>query len=122
VLSVFLGEQQLIAARRSSIEASCSEMRALEPFMHKALEREIRKVDAVWNARSMLKERRKGLRKHMAEVRESLSNKAEHTLASLEDVSRHVFAKNQPTRLLVEIEHGAIVAAREVLPQSGATA
>lgn len=115
ILSVFPGEPRLTQARRASIQASADEMQRLGPFLHTALGAEIDGMKSIWNTRATLEARKSNLRASCHDSRESLLSKASEMVASLARTSQQFVKHDQPTRILIEVKSGVLVAARQVV-------
>jgi hypothetical protein len=116
VLAAFPGEPRMFEARQASIQASCEEMRELATFMRHPLESEIAGMKAIFNRSSTLDKRRKALGKGKARAIQAVEAKADDVRMSMQETLRQLLLQNQPTRILVEIQRGEIVGARQALP------
>jgi hypothetical protein len=106
----------MFEARQASIQASCEEMRELATFMRHPLESEIAGMKAIFNRSSTLDKRRKALGKGKARAIQAVEAKADDVRMSMQETLRQLLLQNQPTRILVEIQRGEIVGARQALP------
>ncbi len=113
ILSVFPGEAILSESRREGIEASVSELTELEPLLRESLDSEIDGIKSRWNKQSTLDERKSELKGKRKTTTELLSTKAGQALRSLKQTEQQFLTHDQPTRVLIEVQNGILVAARQ---------
>lgn len=113
VLSLFPGDPHLKIARKQSIEKSITSFSALGTDLTDALFHEINEVKSFWNKESTLLERRNSLKlkcRLAAGVVETGSHKGRDQIAQSEAL---LLTHDQPNRLLIQIENGQLVEARQ---------
>lgn len=115
VLSAYPGEYALIQVRRASIENSVHELSSLASFVEQKLEPEIAGLTAKLTSESKLQVRRELLRSNRDRKKAALLKKAQNAKKSIESSMQALMLQNQPTRILLEIDGGQIVAARQVV-------
>jgi hypothetical protein len=115
VLSAYPGESALIQVRRASVEKSVHELRGLARFVEQKLEPEIAGLTARLTSESKLQARRELLRSNRDRKKADLIKKAQKATRSIESSMQALMLQHQPTRILLEINGGQIVAARQAL-------
>lgn len=118
VLSAFPGEGNLIKARQASIEASCEEMRELSPFFNAEMERDIELVKSKLNRQATLDARKEELRGKRDGAKRALSTSGAQVAESIQRTMDQLLLQNQPIRILLAVDQGRIVGARQALPRT----
>jgi hypothetical protein len=113
LLGMYPGEPQLVQARRASIERSCQRWLELARQMQAALATEISGVRSKVNWRSTLNKRRGALTNRRDEVLAMMSKAAERIEHAMKRTDERFHASDRPTRILVEVQGGAVIGARE---------
>lgn len=117
MLSAFPGETPLIKARRAGIDASCEQMRELGPFVGAELEQDIELVRSRLNRRATLDKRRAELRRKRDGAKRSLAARSTQVVEAIEKTLDQLLLRDEPTRILVAVENGRIVGARQAVPK-----
>lgn len=115
VLSAFPGETPLIKARREGIDASCEQMRDLGPFLSAEIEQDIGLVRSRLNRQATLDKRRAELRRKRDGAKRALAAKATQVVEAIEKTLDQLLLRDEPTRILVAVENGRIVGARQAV-------
>jgi hypothetical protein len=113
ILSLYPGNSQQRMARRDSIEASISAFEALGPFSQGKLESEIASIHSVWNRAKTLESRRASCRAQCATMVHQLSELSARALEQIRHSDQVMLHASSPTRLLMYVEDGVIVAVEQ---------
>jgi hypothetical protein len=118
VLSAFPGEANLIAARRASIETSFDEIRELAPLFSTELDQDIEQVKSKFNRQVTLDARKGDLRDKRDRAKQTLSENSSQLAESIRNTMNQLLLQNQPTRILLAVDNGRIVGARQAVAQA----
>lgn len=110
ILSLYPGSPQQRIARRESIEASISAFEALGSFSQRKLQPEIQSLHSFWNRAKTLESRRTLLRDRCLTSGAQLSELAARTRGHIRQSDQAMLSAARPTRLLMQVEGGEIVA------------
>jgi len=113
ILSLYPGNPQQRAARRDSIEASIAAFEALGPASQVKLESEIASINSLWNRAKTLESRKGVLGARCATTVHHLSELSARALDQIRRSDQVMLRATSPTRLLMHVENGEIVAVEE---------
>lgn len=112
LLSLYPGEPALRAARRQDITTGLEEMTVLSNMTRTQLDLDTSNIRAFWNKKSTLQERRAAVRSKTAEVIHGLASNADKQKAAI-SLSTALLEDATPTRIILEIQNGLVVEARQ---------
>lgn len=113
VMSLYPGEAKLKLARRESIYKSIDSYKNLITYSKDILEKEISRMDSIFNSEKTLKERRRTLNKECTEMMGYLEDKAQKCKEAVSQSVQLLLEKDRPTRVLLEYDNGILTGARE---------
>jgi ketosteroid isomerase-like protein len=115
LFGMYPGEPELVRARRDSIERSSLRLAGMADGLQSALGAEITAMRSRINRKSTLKKRRATLTQRRDEAVQTLSDATQSIDGAMRRTEKSFHANDQPTRILVEVQDGAIVGARAAL-------
>jgi len=113
VLSLYPGEQRLKQARRGDIEETIEKLNSLTPYMSTNVVFEINRMKATWNKASTLDERKSMLTRKVDALMDTIYGAAMKSKQSLEETTQALLEHDRPMRVLLEINNGQLVGARQ---------
>lgn len=113
VLSLYPGEQRLKQARRSDIEETIEKLNSMTPYMSTNVVFEINRMKATWNKASTLDERKSMLTRKVDALMDTIYGAARKSKQSLEETTQALLEHDRPMRVLLEINNGMLVSARQ---------
>ena len=113
ILSLYPGDRQHRMARRDSIEASIVAFEALVPASRSKLESQIASINSIWNRAKTLESRKGLLKARCTTTVHHLSELSARALEQIRHSDQVMLRATSPTRLLVHVENGVILAVEE---------
>lgn len=113
ILSLYPGNSQQKMARRDSIEAAISAFEALGPLSRSELESEIGSIKSIWNKAKTIESRRELLSAKCTTTVHQVSQLSARALEQIRQSDQYMLRASSPTRLLMHVEHGVVVAVEQ---------
>lgn len=113
VLSLFPGDPNLKIARKQSIQKSISSFSSLGTKLTDSLFKEISEIKSFWNSESTLEERRGSLKSQCRVAAVTVQVGASQGTEQITKSEALLLRHDQPNRLLIQIENGQLIEARQ---------
>lgn len=113
VLSLFPGDPNLKIARKQSIEKSIGSFSALGTKLTDALFKEISEIKSFWNTESTLQDRRNSLKTKCRSAAGAVEFDANNGTEQIAKSEALLLRHDQPNRLLIQVENGQLIEARQ---------
>lgn len=114
VLALYPGEPQLKQARRRGIEQSLAEAAELCRYLSGAMDEEVSGVKAFWNRQGTLESRKAELSNRSRQTSETLARELDQGRLALERSNSLLLEDDGPIRILLQMDNGVLVGAREL--------